>query len=378
MTSGLAEDSPARRSSTPRRRRRLARGDRRDGRQARLRGRGRFVASPARRAIKIDSRLLADIAYLKAKYKIAITAGYALQGHAHNGEHPVGLGARHRPRRRRLVARHRPPRASGPSRARTARARRSAGSATTATPATAAATTCTCPGATRPTERGSPAPWVRVLAFKGGPPTRSPGASLRPLASARTRRAATEGPHRAARAAALPRAPPSSRPTWKAAGKAFGIRWSILAAITQIESGFGCNMGPSSARRPRLDPVHARHVEHVGDGRRRRRQGPPYNSVDAIFSSRPLPAGLGRAAQLPQRALRLQPRTWYVNKVLARVEEVPLNQLAIGPGGTAGGGSLKNRRTSASCCRSSLRRMFSACVTGSRCAGFTHDVAPQR
>ena len=34
---------------------------------------------------------------------------------------------------------------------------------------------------------------------------------------------------------------------WKAAGRAFQINWTILAAITEIESGFGCNMGPSSA-----------------------------------------------------------------------------------------------------------------------------------
>src|SRR5206468_6312979 len=37
------------------------------------------------------------------------------------------------------------------------------------------------------------------------------------------------------------------QPVWQAAGQAYGVPWSVLAAINKIESNFGQNMGPSSA-----------------------------------------------------------------------------------------------------------------------------------
>ncbi|MDX6426129.1 MAG: hypothetical protein QOD52_1534, partial [Gaiellaceae bacterium] len=37
------------------------------------------------------------------------------------------------------------------------------------------------------------------------------------------------------------------QPIWQAAGQAYGVPWSVLAAINKIESNFGQNMGPSSA-----------------------------------------------------------------------------------------------------------------------------------
>ena len=60
------------------------------GARARTSG-GRFVAIPGAPGHTIDRRLLADVAYLQRKYKIAIVAGYELHGHAKKGEHPIGL-----------------------------------------------------------------------------------------------------------------------------------------------------------------------------------------------------------------------------------------------------------------------------------------------
>jgi membrane-bound lytic murein transglycosylase B len=37
------------------------------------------------------------------------------------------------------------------------------------------------------------------------------------------------------------------QPIWQAAAQAYGVPWSVLAAINKIESNFGQNMGPSSA-----------------------------------------------------------------------------------------------------------------------------------
>ena len=53
---------------------------------------GRIVPIPGFPGERIDSRLLPDIRYLKAKYHIFITDGYSLRPiHAHGGEHPLGL-----------------------------------------------------------------------------------------------------------------------------------------------------------------------------------------------------------------------------------------------------------------------------------------------
>ena len=54
-------------------------------------GGGRFVAIPGFPGERIDRRLLADIRYLVARYKVQIVDGYALHGHARHGEHPIGL-----------------------------------------------------------------------------------------------------------------------------------------------------------------------------------------------------------------------------------------------------------------------------------------------
>jgi hypothetical protein len=52
---------------------------------------GKFVDIPGFPGEKIDRRLLEDVKWLVRKYKIFITDGYALEGHARNGEHPIGL-----------------------------------------------------------------------------------------------------------------------------------------------------------------------------------------------------------------------------------------------------------------------------------------------
>ena len=40
---------------------------------------------------RIDRRLLPDVRWMKRKYDIFVTDGYAASGHAWNGEHPIGL-----------------------------------------------------------------------------------------------------------------------------------------------------------------------------------------------------------------------------------------------------------------------------------------------
>jgi hypothetical protein len=58
---------------------------------ARVDGGGRLVAIPGQAGQLIDGRIVDDVVYLIETYRITITAGYDLTGHAANGEHPLGL-----------------------------------------------------------------------------------------------------------------------------------------------------------------------------------------------------------------------------------------------------------------------------------------------
>lgn len=61
------------------------------GAGGRLIGGGRIVPIPGQPGMTIDERLVPDLAFLKAKFHIAVTAGYAPTGHEAGGEHPLGL-----------------------------------------------------------------------------------------------------------------------------------------------------------------------------------------------------------------------------------------------------------------------------------------------
>jgi hypothetical protein len=54
---------------------------------------GKFVKIPGFPGEKIDRRLLRDIRWMKRKFHAFITDGYSTDGHAWNGEHPIGLAA---------------------------------------------------------------------------------------------------------------------------------------------------------------------------------------------------------------------------------------------------------------------------------------------
>lgn len=52
---------------------------------------GQIVAIPGEPGMTIDERLLSDIAFLRARFHVTVTAGFAATGHAAQGEHPLGL-----------------------------------------------------------------------------------------------------------------------------------------------------------------------------------------------------------------------------------------------------------------------------------------------
>ena len=55
------------------------------------RGGGKFVRIPGGNGARIDRRLLPDVRWMKRRFNIGIGDGYAMSGHAMNGEHPIGL-----------------------------------------------------------------------------------------------------------------------------------------------------------------------------------------------------------------------------------------------------------------------------------------------
>lgn len=290
----------------------------------RIVGGGRIVGIPGFPGERIDRRLLPDIRWMVARFKIRITDGYAMTGHSRHGEHPLGLGIdivpgpggswadvdrlarwaeprRNRPRAPFRWVGYNGDRGHGRGHHLHLSWRHSR---------------------TRP---GRIARWVDRLAFRNGVPVRtttpsSAVARTRSLVALarRTNRSLGRKPSVRSGLRAAPRCqgPGQLVPTWKAAGRAFGIRWSILAAITEIESGHGCNLGPSSAGAlgwTQFMPAtwRAYGMDADGDGK-----ASTSNSVDAIFSS----ARYLRASGAPRsyrRALYAYNHAWwYVNKVL--------------------------------------------------------------
>jgi hypothetical protein len=61
------------------------------GSGGRIFGGGRIVPIPGEPGMTIDERLLSDIAFLRARFHVTVTAGYAPTGHEPHGEHPLGL-----------------------------------------------------------------------------------------------------------------------------------------------------------------------------------------------------------------------------------------------------------------------------------------------
>ena len=91
---------------------------------------------------------------------------------------------------------------------------------------------------------------------------------------------------------------------FKKAGTTYGIPWTVLAAIGEVESGFGANDGPSSAGA--LGPMQFEPSTWAayGDG------GNIMNPDDAIPAAARLLVAHGAPGNLQQAHLRLQPLRW--------------------------------------------------------------------
>ncbi len=111
--------------------------------------------------------------------------------------------------------------------------------------------------------------------------------------------------------------PPFLLPIYQACGTEYGIPWEVLASINKIESGFGTNMGPSSAgaigwMQFLPSSWEAFGLDANGDGRK-----DPYNPVDAICAAAHYLKLSGGSADLYGAIFAYNHADWYVQEVLA-------------------------------------------------------------
>jgi hypothetical protein len=111
--------------------------------------------------------------------------------------------------------------------------------------------------------------------------------------------------------------PPFLLPIYQACGTEYGIPWEVLASINKIESGFGTNMGPSSAGAMGWmqflpSSWEAFGLDANGDGRK-----DPYNPVDAICAAAHYLKLSGGSADLYGAIFAYNHADWYVQEVLA-------------------------------------------------------------
>lgn len=110
-------------------------------------------------------------------------------------------------------------------------------------------------------------------------------------------------------------------PIWQAAGQAYGIPWSVLAAINKVESNLGQNMGPSSAGAigwmQFMPDTWARWgTDGNGDG-----IADPWSPEDAIYSAARYLAASGGANDIAGAVFSYNHAQWYVDQVLQLAQQ---------------------------------------------------------
>src|SRR5947209_6186122 len=118
-------------------------------------------------------------------------------------------------------------------------------------------------------------------------------------------------------------------PIWQAAGQAYGIPWSVLAAIDKVESNFGQNMGPSSAgaigwMQFMPDTWASWGTDANGDG-----VADPWNAEDAIYSAARYLAASGGATDIRSAVFSYNHAWWYVDEVLQLAQQYDAGGVAF-------------------------------------------------
>jgi murein DD-endopeptidase MepM/ murein hydrolase activator NlpD len=110
--------------------------------------------------------------------------------------------------------------------------------------------------------------------------------------------------------------PPFLLPIYQACGTQYGVPWEVLAAINKIETGFGTNLGTSTAgaigwMQFLRSSWREYGLDANGDGRK-----DPYNPVDAICAAAHYLRVAGGARDLYHAIFAYNHADWYVQEVL--------------------------------------------------------------
>jgi murein DD-endopeptidase MepM/ murein hydrolase activator NlpD len=107
------------------------------------------------------------------------------------------------------------------------------------------------------------------------------------------------------------------RGLWQRAGAAYGIPWSVLAAINKVESNFGRNMGPSYAGAIGWMQFMPSTWVRWGTDANADGVADPWNPDDAVFSAARYLAAAGGTQDLYRAVYSYNHADWYVREVLA-------------------------------------------------------------
>jgi hypothetical protein len=125
--------------------------------------------------------------------------------------------------------------------------------------------------------------------------------------------------------------PPMLLPVYQACGTTYDVPWEVLAAINKIESGFGSNMGPSSAGA--VGPMQFMPATWKEDGLDADGDGTAdaWDPFDAICAAARYLSSAGAPDHLHRAIFAYNHADWYVEEVLREArnfEALPENLLA--------------------------------------------------
>jgi murein DD-endopeptidase MepM/ murein hydrolase activator NlpD len=118
---------------------------------------------------------------------------------------------------------------------------------------------------------------------------------------------------------------------WKQAGDGYGVPWQVLGAINKIESGYGQNMGPSSAGAVGwmqfIPSTWMRWgMDADGDG-----LANPWDPEDAVFAAARYLAAAGAHESIERAIFAYNHAQWYVDDVLALAATLGDAPFSAGP-----------------------------------------------
>jgi hypothetical protein len=109
---------------------------------------------------------------------------------------------------------------------------------------------------------------------------------------------------------------------WRSAGAAYGVPWSVLAAINEIETKNGSFLQVSPAGAVGWMQFMPGTWQRYGLDADGNGTADPWNPADAIFSAARYLAASGAATDLPRAVLAYNHAGWYVSEVLARSQQL--------------------------------------------------------